>query len=118
MVFNLVGFVYYRALERATQNPHLRTICRQMCADEAIHLRYEAQLLRTLRSPRWLRALVTLAHRTLLATASRVVFREYRAVLAFAGHDARNFVRDCLSLYRTVLAGDGARAIATGISRS
>jgi hypothetical protein len=116
----MIGFVYYRALARATQNACLRTICRQMCADEAIHLRYEAQLLRALRGarPRWLRALVTLAHRAILEIAARVVFREHRAVLAFAGHDAHSFVRDCRSLYRTVLAGDGARAITTGISRS
>ena len=41
-----------RVLPRAgarDAEPYLRTICRQMCADEAIHLRYEAQLLRTLR---------------------------------------------------------------------
>lgn len=116
----MVGFVYYRALARATQNAYLRTICRQMCADEAIHLRYEAQLLRTLRGtrPRWRSALVGLAHRTLLDLAARVVYREHRAVLEFAGHSARSFVKDCRSLYRTVLASDGARARAQGFSRS
>ena len=109
----MVGFVYYRALGRATQNIYLRTICRQMCADEAIHLRYEAQLLRTLRGarPRWLRALVALAHRTLLAIAARVVFREHRTVLEFAGHDSRSFVKDCRSLYRTVLTAEGKRPL-------
>ena len=35
----MIGFVYYRALARSTQNSCLRSICRQMCADEAIHLR-------------------------------------------------------------------------------
>jgi hypothetical protein len=107
----MIGFVYYRALTRATDNAHLRAICRQMCADEAVHLRYEAQLLRTLRGTRapWLRALVERAHRVFLGVTARVVFREHRAVLECAGHDARGFMRDCLSLYRTVLAGDGAR---------
>jgi hypothetical protein len=116
----MVGFVYYRALGRGTGNAYLRKICRQMCADEAIHLRYEAQLLRTLRGsrPRWIGAAVGLAHRTLLALAARVVYREHRAVLAFAGHDGRSFVKDCRSLYRTVLASDGARARATVLSRS
>ena len=115
----MVGFVYYRALGRATQNIYLRTICRQMCADEAIHLRYEAQLLRTLRGarPRWRRVAVEIAHRTLLAIAARVVFREHRAVLEFAGHDARSFTRDCRSLYRTVLAAPPVRA-ATSFSQS
>ena len=107
----MIGFVYYRALARATHNPHLRAICRQMCADEAIHLRYEAQLLRALRGSRapWLRMLVEELHRTLLGVTARIVFREHRAVLEHAGLDARAFRRDCLSLYRTVLAGDGAR---------
>ena len=114
----MVGFVYYRALGRATQNAYLRSICRQMCADEAVHLRYEAQLLRTLRGtrPRWLGAVAGLAHRTLLVVAAHVVYREHRAVLDFAGHDARTFVRDCRSLYRTVLATP--RASASDLSRS
>jgi hypothetical protein len=116
----MVGFVYYRALGRATQNKYLRTICRQMCADEAIHLRYEALLLRTLRGtrPRWRRVLVEMAHRTLLAVAARVVFREHRPVLKFAGHSARSFAADCRSLYRTVLARESARAAGARLSRS
>jgi len=116
----MVGFVYYRALGRATQNTYLRTLCRQMCADEAIHLRYEAQLLRTLRGarPRGRRFMVEAAHRTLLAITARVVFREHRAVLEFAGHDARSFVKDCRALYRTVLAAKCARAGTQNFSRS
>ena len=30
----MIGFVYYRALARATASPCLKTICREMCADE------------------------------------------------------------------------------------
>jgi hypothetical protein len=108
----MIGFVYYRALARNTRNTYLRTICRQMCADEAVHLRYEAQLLRTLRGerPAWKRQLVEWMHRGFLDITARIVFREHRAVLAFAGHDLVSFRRDCATLYRTVLAGLGARA--------
>ena len=104
---------------RDAEQAYLRTICRQMCADEAIHLRYEAQLLRTLRGarPRWRRRVVELAHRTLLAVTARIVFREHRRVLAFAGHDARSFVDDCRSLYRTVLAEKGDRSIFLGVDK-
>lgn len=107
----MIGFVYYRALAHATDNRYLQNICRQMCADEAIHLRYEAQLLRALRAERRpsLRSLVERAHRAFLAVTAHIVFREHRRVLEFAGHDARSFRRDCLALYRTVLAGGGAR---------
>jgi hypothetical protein len=109
----MIGFVYYRALARATGCAHLKTICRQMCADEATHLRYEAQLLRTLRGerPRWLRSLVERAHRAFLAITARIVFRDHRAVLEFAGHDSTSFQRDCQALYRMVLAANGARAM-------
>jgi len=107
----MIGFVYYRALARATSNSHLKTICRQMCADEAIHLRYEAQLLRTLRGERrpGPRSLVERAHRGFLKITASIVFHEHRSVLEFAGHDARSFLRDCQALYRTVLTGGGAR---------
>jgi hypothetical protein len=107
----MIGFVYYRALARATECAYLRTICRQMCADEAVHLRYEAQLLRTLRGERrpWLRRIVELAHRKFLSVTAHIVFRDHRRVLEYAGHDARSFRRDCLALYRTVLSGNGAR---------
>ncbi len=107
----MVGFVYYRALAHATTNRHLENICRQMCADEAIHLRYEAQLLRALRAERRpsMRSLVERAHRAFLAITAHIVFREHRSVLEFAGHDARSFRRDCLALYRMVLAGAGVR---------
>lgn len=106
----MIGFVYYRALARATRCSSLTTICRQMCADEAVHLRYEAQLLRTLRGTRsaWRRTLVEWAHRSFISITARIVFREHRSVLEFAGHDALSFRRDCLSLYRTVLAGTNA----------
>ena len=107
----MIGFVYYRALARATRCAYLTSICRQMCADEAVHLRYEAQLLRTLRDsrPAWLRSLLERTHRVFLGITARIVFRDHRAVLEFAGHDAASFRRDCLALYRTVLAGGGAR---------
>ena len=108
----MVGFVYYRALGRATQNSYLRTICRQMCADEAIHLRYEHNCcVRCVARGRdggvswW-------SWRTAPCSPSRRAWciREHRAVLEFAGHDARSFVKDCRSLYRTVLAAKRARA--------
>jgi hypothetical protein len=116
----MIGFVYYRALAHATTNRHLENICRQMCADEAIHLRYEAQLLRALRAERRpsMRSLVERMHRAFLAITAHVVFREHRSVLEFAGHDARSFRRDCLALYRTVLAGNAARYDVTGRATS
>lgn len=101
----MIGFVYYRALARATDSPGLKTICRQMCADEAVHLRYETQLLMTLRGerPPLVRRLVEFLHRTLLSASARVVFHDHRRVLAHVGYTPRSFRRDCQAIYRMVM---------------
>jgi hypothetical protein len=101
----MIGFVYYRALARATESRHLKTICREMCADESVHLRYETQLLMTLRGKRMplLRSCVEFAHRALVAIASRVVFHDHERVLRHVGYSPRTFHKDCASIYRMVM---------------
>ena len=101
----MIGFVYYRALARATDSPGLKTICREMCADEAVHLRYETQLLMTLRGERapLPRRLVEFLHRTLLSVSARVVFHDHRRVLRHVGYTPRSFRRDCEIIYRMVM---------------
>jgi hypothetical protein len=101
----MIGFVYYRALARATSSACLKTICRTMCADESLHLRYETQLLMTLRGERGplLRRAVEFARRTLLVVSARIVFWDHRRVLKHVGYDARTFRRDCQAIYRMVM---------------
>jgi len=101
----MIGFVYYRALARATRSRCLRGICREMCADEAVHLRYETQLLMTIRGERGalLRRLVELAHRALLSVSAYVVFHDHRRVLRHVGYTAGTFRRDCEAIYRMVM---------------
>ena len=101
----MIGFVYYRALARATDSRCLKTICRTMCADESLHLRYETQLLLTLRGDRGpvRRRLVELMHRALVTISACVVFHDHRHVLVHAGYDLRGFVRDCRATYRMVM---------------
>jgi len=101
----MIGFVYYRALARATDSRCLKSLCREMCADEAVHLRYETQLLMTLRGdrPAPVRRLVEFLHRTLLAISAHVVFQDHRRVLGHVGYTARGFRRDCQAIYRMVM---------------
>lgn len=101
----MIGFVYYRALARATESRHLMTICRQMCADESVHLRYETQLLMTLRGERGpiARRIVEALHRTLLSVSARVVYHDHKRVLAHVGYTARSFREDCEAIYRMVM---------------
>ncbi len=107
----MIGFVYYRALACATESRHLKTICREMCADESVHLRYETQLLMTLRGRRspLLRKIVEALHRTLLSASARVVFHDHRRVLKHLGYTPRRFQRDCETIYRMVMRNGAYR---------
>lgn len=101
----MIGFVYYRALARATSSRCLKTICRTMCADESLHLRYETQLLMTLRGDRapFPKRLIEFLHRTLLTVSACVVFHDHRKVLVHAGYNLGSFVRDCRATHRMVM---------------
>jgi hypothetical protein len=107
----MIGFVYYRALARATGSTCLKTICRTMCADESLHLRYETQLLMTLRGERGplRRRLVERAHRILLTVSARIVFHDHKRVLTHVGYDAKSFRRDCEAIYRMVMRNGAYR---------
>ncbi len=107
----MIGFVYYRALARATASPHLKTTCREMCADESVHLRYETQLLLTLRGARGplARRSVEALHRILLSVSARVVFHDHRRVLRHVGYTPRGFRRDCQAIYRMVMRNGAHR---------
>ena len=112
----MIGFVYYRALARATESPCLKSICREMCADEAIHLRYETQLLMTLRGERapLARRCVEFLHRTLLSASARVVFHDHRRVLRYVGYTPRSFRKDCEAIYRMVMSNHARRPRSRG----
>ena len=47
----IIAQVYYGALRRATRSPVLRAICRRVLADEAAHVRFQAERLAMLRRP-------------------------------------------------------------------
>jgi len=95
----LVGIVYYRALESVTGCQRLRVLCRMLVADELAHVGFESQLLTALRARRIapLRIALRGAHRTFVAGAALVVWLTHRQVLRAAGHRARSFMRMCLA---------------------
>jgi hypothetical protein len=97
----LIGNVYYRALEAATGCQRLRALCRTLLADELAHIGYGSELILELRSrkPAALRALMRLAHRAFFCGAACAVWLAHRGVLRHAGHTAAGFVRACLAQY-------------------
>jgi hypothetical protein len=97
----LIGKVYYRALEAATDCQRLKMLCRILVCEELAHVGFESQLLLALRASRAapVRALMRLAHRTFIAGAAAVVWLTHRAVLRRAGYNLRSFLRSCLAQY-------------------
>jgi hypothetical protein len=96
---DLIGIVYHRALEAATNCERLRSLCRAFVSDELVHVGFESQLILALRADRAgpLQSLMRLAHRTSFAATAGAVWLTRRSVLRRAGHDARSFLRACLA---------------------
>ena len=97
----LIGNVYYRALEAATGCERLKVLCRILVCEELAHVGFESQLLLALRAgrPGPLRVLMRLVHRGFFTGAAGVVWLTHRPVLRSAGYDARGFLRSCLTQY-------------------
>jgi hypothetical protein len=97
----LIGNVYYHALESLTGCERLRSLCRTLIADELAHIGYESDLILQLRArkPAWLRTLIRPAHRAFFCGAACAVWLSHRAVLRCEGHTAASFLRACLAQY-------------------
>jgi hypothetical protein len=97
----LIGNVYYRALESLTGCQRLRALCRTLMADELAHIGFESDLILELRArkPAALRTLIRLAHRAFFCGAGCAVWVSHRAVLRRSGHTAGSFLRTCLAQY-------------------
>jgi hypothetical protein len=97
----LIGILYYRALEVSTQCERLRMLCRTLVCEELAHVGFESQALLALRAgrPAGVRAMLRLTHRALLAGTSSVVWLTHRAILRRGGYTRLSFVRSCLAQY-------------------
>ncbi|HEY2036243.1 MAG TPA: hypothetical protein VGG96_04460 [Steroidobacteraceae bacterium] len=97
----LIGNVYYRALESVTGCQRLKVLCRTLIADELAHVGYESELILELRAekPPAMRALIRNVHRALFCGATCAVWISHRSVLQRAGHTAGGFLRTCLDQY-------------------
>jgi hypothetical protein len=97
----LIGIVYYRALEAATGCQRLKMLCRTLVADELAHVGFESELLLALRARHGVigRTLARLAHRALFAAAACVVWATHRHVLTRAGLDLPGFLKACSAQY-------------------
>ncbi len=106
----LIGNVYYRALESATGCERLQVLCRTFVSDELAHVGFESQFLFTLRArrPDRLWVLAHLAHRYFFLAAATVVWLTHREVLREGGHNRPSFLRSCRAQYNFYLEPTGA----------
>jgi len=93
----LIGIVYYRALEAATGSRQLKALCHLIVADELAHVGFESDLLLSAQEGKRpiVRAATVLAHRTFFTGVSLVVWCTHRKVLRAAGYTLRTFLRAC-----------------------
>jgi hypothetical protein len=97
----LIGIVYYRALESVTDCQRLRLLCRIIVSDKLAHIGFESEVLAVLRAGRAepYRLFSLPAHRIVFACTALTVWLSHRSVLRGAGHTARSFLRCCLARY-------------------
>jgi hypothetical protein len=113
----LIGNVYYRALEMVTGCQRLRLLCRMLVADELAHVGFESDLLLVMRAQRSapIRALIEVAHRAFFATTAVVVWATHRPVLRRAGYGVFGFVRACRAQYKFYLQPPQVNVSATSV---
>src|SRR5262249_17987706 len=97
----LIGSVYYRALETATGCQRLKILCRTLVADELAHIGFESELLRELSDRRSAlpRGCMRIAHRAFFTGAALTVWMAHHAILRRVGYDAGTFLRVCRAQY-------------------
>lgn len=106
----LIGNVYYRALESATDCERLQVLCRTIVSDELAHVGFESRFLLTLRAgyPDRRRGVAHQANRLFFLTVATVVWLTHRGVLREGGHNRRSFLRSCRAQYDFYLEPAGA----------
>jgi hypothetical protein len=111
----LIGNVYYRALEAATGCQRLKVLCRTLVADELAHIGFESQLLLALRArrPPAVRAGARLAHRTFFAATAAIVWLTHRTLLRHSGYRFGGFLQLCLRQYAFYLEAPAAALTST-----
>jgi len=107
----IIGIVYYRALEVVTDCRRLQILCRSLVADELAHVAFESQLLLAFRHGRtgFAKLLAGAWEQCLLTGAALVVWATHRRVLKSAGYGPLLFLRDCRGQHAFYLKWPAAR---------
>jgi hypothetical protein len=93
----IISLVYYDALQSGTKSGLLKSICSKILSDERIHVKYESEILNSMRQTKstFLRAITAFLHRFLFIGTIFVVYVSHRKVLNRGKYDFSNFVAAC-----------------------
>jgi len=112
----LIGKVYYRALESATGCRQLQVLCRMLVADELAHVGFESDLWRAMnerRSPA-ARAAAEAMLRASFTVAAFILWTKHRRVLKAAGYRMGSFLRACHAQFSFYLEPPPVRTASAG----
>jgi hypothetical protein len=93
----IISLVYYDALRASTNSGLLKKICNKILGDETAHVKYESELLHSIRSEKSALARQTLnfLHRFLFIGTTAVVYLTHKKVLNRGGYDFTRFAAAC-----------------------
>jgi hypothetical protein len=93
----IISLVYYDALKGGTKSSLLKSICSKILSDERIHVKYESEILNSIRQTKstFHRVITSLLHRFLFLGTVFVVYVSHRKVLNRGRYDFANFVAAC-----------------------
>jgi hypothetical protein len=95
----IISLVYYRALKKATNSKLLKSICDKILADEVEHVRYESEMINSIRDtrPALVKNSTAFLHQFLFLGTIIVVFLNHKRVLERGGYDFSEFWVACWS---------------------
>ena len=116
----MIGIVYYRALEAATGCRQLRALCHLLVADELAHVGFESDLLLTAQEQKGAigRVASTLAHKAFFTGAALVVWFTHGRVLRGAGYRLRTYLRACAAQFAFYLESPPIKASTHAVAAS
>jgi hypothetical protein len=93
----IISLVYYDALRSSTTSGLLKKICNKILDDEMAHVKYESELLYSMRSEKTalVRHTLNFLHRVLFIGTLVVVYLSHRKVLNRGGYDFTRFAAAC-----------------------
>jgi hypothetical protein len=94
----LIARPYYRALRGATASPLLKSICKQIIAEEEVHIEFQAAsvAIMQLKRPQLIRSFTKVMHLLFMEATCLIAWREHRSVFVAGNYTFQEFKKESL----------------------